>query len=322
VAIVALAGGVGGAKLALGLARLLSADELAIVVNTGDDFEHLGLKISPDLDTVMYTLAGLANPDTGWGLSDETWSFLKSASRLGIETWFNLGDQDLAVHVERTRRLRNGDRLYDITQDFCRRLGVTARILPMTDDPVHTIVHTDVGSLPFQEYFVHQRCQPRVTDIEFVGIASATPSAEFLESLTQSDLVVYCPSNPFVSIAPILALAGIQALIAGRRAQGTPVVAISPIVGGVALKGPAAKMMNEMGSPSTVAALAKHYAGQIDGLVIDHIDAQAQPEIEALGMRAFVTDTIMKTDAEKIALAAEVLHFGKALSDSWRQLTR
>jgi LPPG:FO 2-phospho-L-lactate transferase len=313
VAIVALAGGVGGAKLALGLARILTPSDLTIAVNTGDDFEHFGLRISPDLDTVMYTLAGLSNSETGWGLSGETWSFLEAMKRLGAETWFGLGDHDLATHVERTRRLRNGETLSQITRYFCERLGVKADVVPMTDDPVYTVVHTEQGVLPFQEYFVHQRCEPRVRDFEFLGITSAQPLPRLLERLAEAEALIYCPSNPYVSIAPILTLPGMRPLIDSRRAAGMPVVAVSPIVGGSALKGPAAKMMTELGLESTVTALAEHYAGTIDGLVIDNVDADCARAIEQLGLRVLVTDTIMKTDADKVRLAEETLAFAKAL---------
>ncbi|MEK7786790.1 MAG: 2-phospho-L-lactate transferase CofD family protein, partial [Chloroflexota bacterium] len=212
--ILAFAGGVGGAKLALGLARSLELSQLSIVVNTGDDFEHLGLHISPDLDTVMYTLAGLANPETGWGQAGETWNFLEAVGRLGGETWFRIGDRDLATHVERTRLLRSGETLSEVTHHFCWELGVTAEIIPMSDDPVRTIVHADDGPLPFQEYFVHRRCEPRVRDFEFFGGPSARPLPRLLERLAEAEALIYCPSNPYVSIAPILRLPGLRILLA------------------------------------------------------------------------------------------------------------
>ena len=314
--ILAFVGGVGGAKLALGLARILEPEELSIVVNTGDDFEHLGLHISPDLDTVMYTLAGLANPETGWGQIGETWNFLEAVGRLGGETWFRLGDRDLATHVERARRLRSGETLSEVTQHFCRQLGVTAEIIPMSDDPVRTIVHTDEGPLPFQEYFVHRRCEPRVRDFDFLGITSARPLPRLLERLAGAEALIYCPSNPYVSISPILRLPGLRILIESRRAAGMPVLAVSPIVGGQALKGPAAKMMTELGLESTATALAEHYVGSIDGLVIDRVDESAAPRIESLGLKVLVTDTVMKTDDDKIRLAEETVAFAKALKSS------
>ncbi|MBI2975983.1 MAG: 2-phospho-L-lactate transferase [Chloroflexi bacterium] len=311
--ILAFAGGVGGAKLALGLARSLPPDQLTIVVNTGDDFEHLGWHISPDLDTVMYTLAGLSNPETGWGLAGESWNFLDALDRLGGEAWFRLGDCDLATHAQRTRLLGEGLPLSAVTRHLCERLGVTAEIVPMSDDPVRTIVHTDDGPLPFQEYFVHRRCEPRVRDFEFLGLPSARPQARLLEALAGAEMLIYCPSNPYVSIAPIVNLPGLQPLIASRRAAGMPVVAVSPIVGGAALKGPAAKMMTELGLDSTVIALAEHYAGTIDGLVLDVVDAASAPAIELLGLRTLVTNTIMATDADKIRLAQETVEFALSL---------
>lgn len=311
--VLAFAGGVGGAKLALGLARIFDPERLTIAVNTGDDFEHLGLRISPDLDTVMYTLAGLANPETGWGLTGESWNFLDALGRLGGETWFRLGDLDLATHVERTRQLRRGDPLSLVTRHFCSALGVMADVIPMTDDPVATIVHTEEGALPFQEYFVHRRCEPRVRGFEFAGIASARPLPRLLERLAGADALIYCPSNPYVSIAPILGLPGLRALVESRRAVRMPVVAVSPIVGGAALKGPAAKMMAELGLDSTVTALAELYAGAIDGLVIDRVDADSARHIESLGMKALVTDTVMKTEEDKMRLAKETVEFAMLL---------
>ena len=253
-------GGIGGAKLALGLYRELPPDRLMVVCNTGDDFEHLGLTISPDLDTVLYTLAGIANPTTGWGRAGETWSFMGALAELGGETWFRLGDADLATHVERTRRLAAGETLAAISEDFCRRLGVHARLIPMCDQPVRTMVRTGGGVLPFQRYFVEQRCAPVVSGFAFQGIAAARPPAALAAALASATLeaVVICPSNPFISIDPILAVPGMRAALAASPA---PVVAVSPIIGGRAVKGPTAKMMAELGlaitagrSPSTTRA--------------------------------------------------------------------
>jgi len=313
-AILAFAGGVGGAKLALGLALSLEPQQLTVAVNTGDDFEHLGLHISPDLDTVMYTLAGLANPETGWGQMNESWNFLEAVGRLGGETWFRLGDRDLATHVERARLLRSGETLSRITQHFCQRLGIATELIPMSDDPVRTLVHTDDGPLPFQEYFVHRRCEPRVREFEFLGAPSARPLPRLLERLAEAEALIYCPSNPYVSIAPILALPGLRPLIGTRRAAGMPVVAVSPIVGGAALKGPAAKMMTELGLDSTVTALAEHYAGTIEGLIVDRVDEAAAPLIERLGLKVLVTDTVMNTDEDKIRLAGETIEFARSLN--------
>jgi LPPG:FO 2-phospho-L-lactate transferase len=306
--IVALAGGVGGAKLALGLAAI-AAERLSIVVNTADDFEHLGLHISPDLDTVMYTLAGVANPETGWGRASESWNFMAALTQLGGENWFNLGDRDLATHVERTRRLRAGETLSAITADLCRKLGIEAQMLPMSDDLVRTVVTTaEEGELDFQHWFVRRRCEPAVKAIRFAGIeqASALPGA--LAALTSGKLrgLVICPSNPFVSVAPILAVRGLRPAIEGLRA---PKVAVTPIVGGQAIKGPAAKMLAELGHPVSAVGVAACYRGLIDGFVLDQVDATAKPEIEALGLRVMVTDTVMRTNPDKRRLAAEVLDF-------------
>lgn len=311
--IVALAGGVGGAKLAVGLSRVLAPTQLVIAVNTADDFEHLGLHISPDLDTVMYTLAGTANPETGWGRKDETWNFLEAVGRLGGAAWFRLGDRDLATHVERTRMLREGRRLSEIARIFCGRLGIPSELLPMSDDPVRTIVHTDEGALPFQEYFVRRRCEPRVVRFEFAGIESAAPLPRLLQCLSEADALIYCPSNPYVSIAPILALPGMKPWIERRRAAGMPVVAVSPIVGGRAIKGPAAKMMFELGLQPTVLAVAEHYAGTIDGLVIDRLDEGSAAQIESMGIRVLAADSVMANDMDKERLARQTLDFALSL---------
>ncbi len=305
--VVALAGGVGGAKLAHGLALNLSPSELTIIVNTGDDFEHLGLHISPDLDTVMYTLAGLANPETGWGLAGETWNFLESLERLGGETWFRLGDRDLATHVERSRRLWAGATLTEVTAALCKALKVGPRILPMTDDIVQTRVQTAAGELEFQEYFVHQQCRPRVTGFRFAGLESATATDQVLAALASAGLVVFCPSNPFVSLDPILNLPRVREGLAAK-----PVVAVSPIVGGRAIKGPAAKMMDELRLEVSAVAVARHYAGLLRGFVVDRVDEALAPAMRESGLRVLVTDTIMKTAADRARLAGEVLHFGMA----------
>ena len=309
VRVVALSGGIGGAKLALGLYRTLPPDCLMVVCNTGDDFEHLGLSISPDLDTVLYTLAGVANPETGWGRAGETWSFMRALEQLGGETWFRLGDADLATHVERTRRLAAGESLSAISEDFCRRLGVRARLLPMCDEPVRTLVHTEDGVLPFQRYFVEQRCAPRVNGFEFRGAGAARPTPALREALASESLeaVVICPSNPFISIDPILAVPGMRAAIAACRA---PVVAVSPIIGGHAVKGPTAKMMAELGMPTSARAVAEHYGGLLDGFVLDHADADQAPHID---VPCLATRTLMASEDDKRTLAAEVLAFARRL---------
>lgn len=302
--VVALAGGVGGAKLAHGLAQVLAPQDLSVVVNTGDDFEHLGLHISPDLDTVMYTLGGLANPDTGWGLAGETWNFLEALGRLGGATWFRLGDRDLATHIERSRRLWAGQSLTEVTAALCAALGLATPILPMTDDAVQTMVRSDEGDLEFQEYFVHRQCRPRVSGFRFAGLESALPTAQVLAALDAADAVVCCPSNPFVSIDPILSLPGLRERVAQKKA-----VAVSPIVGGQAIKGPAAKMLAELGLEVSPLAVARHYAGWLSGFVLDAVDAAFGPDLEALGLRVLVADTVMKTSADRARLAGQVLEF-------------
>jgi LPPG:FO 2-phospho-L-lactate transferase len=300
--VVALAGGVGGAKLAHGLALRLPPEALTIVVNTGDDFEHLGLPICPDLDTVMYTLAGLANPATGWGLADETWSCMAALDRLGGETWFRLGDRDLATHLERRRRLAAGQTLTEVTQALSKALGVGPRLLPMSDGAVRTRVQTDEGELAFQEYFVHRQCRPRVNGFHFAADGEARASAPVLAALEQADLIVICPSNPFVSLGPILSLPGVR-----ERLAQNPGVAVTPIVGGQALKGPAGKMLAELGLPVSPVAVAEVYAGLVRGFVLDVVDAALEPQIGALGLSVLVTDTVMKTEADRARLAEEVM---------------
>ncbi len=310
--IVALAGGVGGAKLADGLARVRSPDELTIAVNTGDDFSHLGLHVSPDLDTVMYTLAGRNNPETGWGLAGETWAFMAALERLGGETWFRLGDRDLATHVERTRRLRDGETLSDVTADFAARLGIRHPIVPMSDDPVRTIVLTSEGRLAFQDYFVRLRCAPRVDGFAFDGAAAARPAPALASVMRRGRIAaaVVCPSNPYVSIGPILAVPGIASWLGARA---FPVVAVSPIVGGRAIRGPAAKMMGELGAEISALGIARHYGGLLDGLVIDAADEALAPAIEAEGPRVAVTATVMNTAADRARLAEAVITFAESL---------
>ncbi|MBL8056905.1 MAG: 2-phospho-L-lactate transferase [Anaerolineales bacterium] len=303
--IVALAGGVGGAKLAHGLAHNLSPAELTIVVNTGDDFEHLGLWIAPDLDTVLYTLAGLANPETGWGQRDETWNCLQALGRLGAPTWFGLGDRDLATHLERTRRRRAGATLTEVTAALCQAWGIGPRVLPMADAPAPTLVETDEGVLAFQEYFVHRRCAPRV---QAVRLTAAEPAPAVLAALEAAAAVVICPSNPFLSVDPILNLPGLRERLAGK-----PVAAVSPIVGGQALKGPAAKLLAELGREVSAVAVAAHYQGLAAGFVLDQVDAALAPAIEALGLRVRVTDTVMRSDADRARLAQETLAFVHSL---------
>ena len=303
--LLALAGGVGGAKLALGLTRLLAPDQLTIVVNTGDDEAFHGLHVSPDLDTVMYTLAGIVNPDTGWGIAGDSTRTLGALEQLGAEnTWFRLGDLDLATHIRRTSLLGRGLTLSQATQALASALGVRHPLVPMSDDRLRTVAATAEGELSFQEYFVHRRCQPAITGLRFDGEATASPSPGFRAALASATALVYCPSNPLVSIAPVLALRGVQSAI---EAFTGPRIAVSPIVGGRALKGPAAKMMAELGEDVSCVGVARRYAGICDALLIDHLDAAQASAVEALGLRACVTQTIMNTDADKEAVARRVL---------------
>ncbi len=310
--ILALSGGVGGAKLALGLSELYSADELLIVANTGDDFTHLGLRICPDIDTLMYNLAGEHNQEQGWGVAGETWQFMQQLKRLGGEDWFLLGDKDLATHTYRTQALQQGHNLTQVTQHLMQQMDVGARVVPMTNDAVSTQMMTDTGELSFQHYFVREQCQPKVSSYYFAGIDEATPQTDFMTMLAADDLsvVIICPSNPFVSVEPILSLPNVKdALIA----NSAPVIAVSPIVGGQALKGPAAKMMAELGMPQSVVSVAKCYQGVIDALVIDVADEHLASEVEALGIACLVTETVMKTTADKVALAKDCYQFSQAM---------
>lgn len=298
--IVAFAGGVGGAKMAHGLAEHLSPGELTVVVNTGDDFEHLGLSISPDLDTVCYTLAGLANFETGWGRANETWNTITNVEKLGGPNWFRLGDQDIATHLERTRRLKEGQRLSQITREFSQAWGIKHTILPMSDTPVRTIVDTDQGELAFQEYFVHRRCEPRVKGFRFDGTDSAAPAPGVLEAIDQADAVIFCPSNPWVSIDPILKVV---------KEIKKPIVAVSPIIGGKTVKGPAAKMFTELGIEPSALSVAEHYRHLLNGYVLDHVDAELEEQVNRLHIKTLVTDTLMNHLTDRARLANDVLHF-------------
>lgn len=301
--VIALAGGVGGAKLADGLAQVLPPEDLTIIVNTADDFEWYGLHISPDLDTVMYTLAGAANPVTGWGLAGDTFQALEMLGRYGQEIWFHVGDGDLATHVLRTHWLREGLTLTAVTGALAHALGVQVTILPMSDAPVRTVVETDEGPLPFQEYFVRRAWQPVVRSIRFEGVGAARPTFAVMATLRSADAVILCPSNPFVSIGPILALPGVREAL--RNAPR--VVAVSPIVGGQALKGPAAKMMAELGQPISPVSVAQGYGDFLSGFVLDWADQAEADRIAAMGIRPFVTDTIMRDRADRARLAREIL---------------
>ena len=311
--VAALAGGVGGAKLADGLARSLPDDHLTMIVNTGDDFEHLGWMISPDLDTVTYTLAGIANPETGWGRTDESWNFLHALETLGGPVWFRLGDRDLALHVERTRRLQEGQALSTIAADVARRLGVKQQVLPMTDDRVRTFVDTDRGELPFQEYFVMYHCEPRVRNFRFAGSRVAQPAPGVLEAIEAADVIVFCPSNPWVSLDPILSLTDIACAVVSK-----PIVGVSPIIGGKALRGPAAKMFTELGIEPSAFNVADHFKAYLNAFVIDSDDRSSADSIEALGMEVLVTNAVMRTIEDRERLAGEVLTLAENLLDGER----
>ncbi len=308
--IVALSGGVGGAKLSLGLLRTLPADSLTVIVNTADDFTHLGLRISPDVDTTVYTLADIVNPETGWGRRDETWTFMAATGALGGETWFRLGDGDLAMHVERTRRLATGEPLSRITADIARRLSIRANIVPMTDDAVATIVGTTAGDLAFQDYFVRRQCAPRVTSLRFAGAEQAHPATAAAEALGNPELaaVVICPSNPYLSIDPILAIPGMATLL---RNCAAPVIAVSPLVGGKAVKGPTAKIMAELDLSISAVEIARHYRGVIDGLVVDAGDRHLAGQFD---LPVLFTETMMTTLADRERLAREVTRFAETLA--------
>jgi LPPG:FO 2-phospho-L-lactate transferase len=305
--ILALAGGVGGARLANGLAAILPPEQLMIVVNTGDDFEHLGLLVCPDLDTVCYTLAGINNPAQGWGIEGESWAFMDALGRLGGDTWFSLGDRDLATHITRTGMLGQNS-LSRITAHLASSLGIAHRIAPMSDDRVRSIVDTDEGELAFQHYFVRRRAEPRFRTIRFDGIEIAKPSPALLQALDDPALeaIILCPSNPVLSIAPILALPSIRARLDARK---VPVVAVSPFIGGKAVKGPAAKIMAEIDVAPTAAGLADYYGGVLDGIVVDRVDAGD----DVASAKLYVTDTLMRGRDDQRRLAAETLAFARTI---------
>jgi LPPG:FO 2-phospho-L-lactate transferase len=311
--VVALTGGVGGAKLCLGLQRVLPAGALRVIVNTGDDFEHLGLAISPDIDTTLYTLAGLANTELGWGRQDETWSCMRVLATLGGPTWFRLGDGDLALHLERTRRLAAGERLTDIVAEVARRFGISSRILPMSEDPVRTILRlAGGGELGFQEYFVRERCVPVIAGMRFAGADSARIASAAAAALQDPQLqaILIAPSNPYLSIDPLLALPGMRAAL---RARGAPVIAVSPIIGGSAVKGPTAKIMQELGLPVSPLTVLEHYRGLIDGMVLDERDAALAREIH-LPIR--MCDTLMLSLADRERVGRCALELARQLAGS------
>ena len=303
--VLALSGGIGGAKLALGLYRILPPGALTVVANTGDDFEHLGLSISPDVDTLLYTLAGVDNPELGWGRRDETWTFMQALGSLGGETWFSLGDGDLATHVERTRRLVAGESLSQVTGDFRRRLGISARLLPMSDDRVRTRFLTAAGiELEFQDYFVRHHHAEEIASVSFEGAAAARPAPGVVEAIEQAERVIICPSNPVVSIGPILAVPGIREALRSARPK---VVAVSPIVQGAALRGPAARLLPVVGAEVSASGVAGLYADICATFVVDRRDAGEVARIEALGLRPVLLETVMETPEVAAALAKEIL---------------
>jgi LPPG:FO 2-phospho-L-lactate transferase len=310
--IVAISGGVGGAKLALGLYRVLPKYALTIIVNTGDDFDHFGLRICPDIDTMLYTLAGLEHQEQGWGRRDETWSLMKTLESLDEETWFKLGDSDMALHIVRTDRLRRGDALSRITHELSARLEITATIVPMTDDRVETRIRTDEGDLAFQDYFVRRRCAPLVSEIRFEGSADAVPCPGIAEILRAPSLeaIVFCPSNPYLSIDPLLSVSGLREALTERQ---VPAVAVCPLIGGNAVKGPTAKLMRELGLTPSPATIAEHYRGIIDALVIDTSDAAFAADID---MPVYKTDILMRDLKDRMRLAEFVLECARTIGQN------
>ena len=307
--VVVLAGGVGGAKLAHGLQQVVAPGELTVIVNTGDDLELHGLTVMPDHDTVMYTLSGLADAAQGWGLAGETFAAAEMLARYGQPTWFRLGDRDLATHVVRTTRLREGQRLTQVCLGLQAALGLTSAVLPMSDQPVRTRVRTDEGWLDFQDYFVRLHQAPDVREVRFEGVSEASATPEGVAALGQAAVIIIAPSNPIVSIEPILAVPGVAPALAAARERGVPVVAVSPIVGGRALKGPADRMLRSLGTESSAVAVAARYVGLANGFVIDETDRALASSIADLGLRVLVTDSIMVDDAARARLATATLEF-------------
>ena len=303
-AVLALAGGVGGAKLALGLARCLPPDDLVICVNTGDDDTFHGLHVSPDLDTIMYTLSGLSNQETGWGVAGDTFTALEMLRKFGVDTWFNLGDQDLATHIRRTQLLSEGKTLSEVTTELNQSLGVAHHVVPMSDDPVKTVLSTDEGELPMQRYFVGRRAEPKVSGVRYDGADTAVVSPGFEKAIAGAGMLVLCPSNPYLSLGPILALPGVRQRL---RAFPGKKICVSPIVGGDAVKGPAGKIMAELGKQVSCVEIAREYRDICDVLVMDLQDQALVSEVEEIGIIPLVTSTIMETEEDKIALAKEIL---------------
>ena len=304
--ILAITGGVGGAKLALGLSKILNPDELLFLVNTGDDFQHLGLEISPDLDSLLYALSGKNNPELGWGRANETWACISELEELGADSWFRLGDRDLALHLVRTQMLNQGATLQNVADRLSESLGIDHRIAPMSNDKISTTVNTPNGKLAFQEYFVREQCEPAVIDFDFEGIENSTPNPVVMSWLDECDGIIICPSNPYVSVDTILSVPKYRDAF-----QSKPVIAVSPIVGGLAIKGPAAKMMTELGVPPTPIAVAKHYGSLLSGFVLDQTDHEQAKDIP---IPSIVTQTIMLTLQDRIALAEQCVRFLEELT--------
>ena len=312
--VLAISGGVGGAKLVSGLADILPPGELAVLANTGDDFEHLGLHISPDIDSVFYALAGWNDTERGWGRAGETWACMEALGQIGGDTWFNLGDRDLALHLERTRRLRAGETLTSVTAELCNAAGIATRIIPMSDTPVPTIVHTAGGDLAFQHYFVRERCAPVVTGFTHQGASEASVPAALRAMQDEIEAVIVCPSNPFISIGPILAVGGMRDWLTGL---GVPVVAVSPLIGGEAVKGPTAKMFGELGLSVTNAGLAAHYGDLLNGLVIDESDLA---DADGLAIGTAITQTLMQTADDRQRVAEVALRLAEMIAESRSEL--
>ncbi|MBL1141081.1 MAG: 2-phospho-L-lactate transferase [Proteobacteria bacterium] len=309
---IALSGGVGGAKLALGLSHVLDTEQLLLVANTGDDFQHLGLSVSPDIDTLVYTLSGLNNKKLGWGRQDESWNFMQACEELEMDTWFRLGDKDLALHLFRTQALSQGLTLSEVTNELCKRFNIKTQIVPMSDDPIKTFVNTSMGTLPFQEYFVKYQCLPEVTGIEYKGIDNAKMAPSFDQYLNDPALqaIIICPSNPFLSVQPILSIPAVKNKL---KKIMKPVIIVSPIVEGEALKGPTAKMMKELNIDCDVNGVVELYADIADGIVIDNKDSVYVEKIESRGIKVHTSNIVMQSLQHRIDLAKDVVEFSKML---------
>ncbi|MFT5134718.1 MAG: LPPG:FO 2-phospho-L-lactate transferase [Gammaproteobacteria bacterium] len=308
----ALSGGIGGAKLALGLSHSLDPSQLTVIANTGDDFEHLGLNISPDIDTLLYTLADMNNIELGWGRKDETWNFADACTQVGLDTWFRLGDKDLAVHVYRTQRLKEGASLSQVIKELCLRFSVSTNIVPMSDMPVRTLIESDIGTLSFQEYFVKNRCEPKVRKIRFEGTDEATLAPAFLDCLEDDELqaIIICPSNPFLSVQPILSLPGLKERI---KSSAKPVIVVSPIVNGQSIKGPTAKLMQELNLACNVGTIAELYQDIATAIVIDEQDESSINGIASMGLKVHRTNIVMTKLEDKIKLAQDLIKFSHSM---------